>query len=396
MNTFNDYYGLVVELASLKHEGDFWDFKRQWHDNKVELLHDILCMANSPVDDDKYIIIGIDEENDYRPYDIKKDKNRRNTKQLNDILRARSFMGGLRPTVRVEEVNVNGNTIDIIVIENSNKTPFVLTEDWTSGPKGREKTISCGNIYTRIVDSNTPINKTAENDTVEMLWRRRFHIDKTPLEKVAFYLHNIDDWSSDENGENYYYKYAPEYTISMEFDQEEFEYDNDFLCKMYIDHRAHYSTAYVKVYGSVIKQFYYVGLDGFRFVTIRPQAHIITTGDYKKSLFLTYIDKDSTEYGLYNFIKHTQHQTDYQNYQRDQWFEHVIIFENEDERLQFIEYVKDNFDKIYEASKKQKSLKDAVKEPNSKSDWSECDEKDWAQTKALVEEYAIWKKDHKN
>lgn len=37
---------LVADLANLKREGPHWDFKREWHGNKADLLHDIICMAN--------------------------------------------------------------------------------------------------------------------------------------------------------------------------------------------------------------------------------------------------------------------------------------------------------------------------------------------------------------
>ena len=49
----------IQNLISLKTEGDYWDFKEMWHDNKASLLHDIICMANNQVGRDSYIIIGI-------------------------------------------------------------------------------------------------------------------------------------------------------------------------------------------------------------------------------------------------------------------------------------------------------------------------------------------------
>ena len=78
----------IIDLISQKHEGPYWDFKRQWYDeeHKGNLLHDIICMANNLVNRDAYIIIGVDEENDYAPYDIFDDKNKRSTQQLTDFL----------------------------------------------------------------------------------------------------------------------------------------------------------------------------------------------------------------------------------------------------------------------------------------------------------------------
>ena len=59
-STFEDK---IFELINLKQEGEYWDFKRQWHENKTDLLHDIICMANNLSNNDGYIIIGIDEKN---------------------------------------------------------------------------------------------------------------------------------------------------------------------------------------------------------------------------------------------------------------------------------------------------------------------------------------------
>ena len=49
----------IRELISLKQEGSYWDFKREWHSNNADLLHDIICYANNLVNRDCYIIIGI-------------------------------------------------------------------------------------------------------------------------------------------------------------------------------------------------------------------------------------------------------------------------------------------------------------------------------------------------
>jgi hypothetical protein len=36
----------IRKLISLGTEGDYWDFKAEWHGNNSDLLHDIICMAN--------------------------------------------------------------------------------------------------------------------------------------------------------------------------------------------------------------------------------------------------------------------------------------------------------------------------------------------------------------
>lgn len=43
------------------------------------MLHDIIFMANNIENRDAYIIIGIDEENDFSITGVEEDNNRRNT-----------------------------------------------------------------------------------------------------------------------------------------------------------------------------------------------------------------------------------------------------------------------------------------------------------------------------
>ena len=38
----------VADLADLKRKGSYWDFKREWHGNKADLLHDVIRMATIP------------------------------------------------------------------------------------------------------------------------------------------------------------------------------------------------------------------------------------------------------------------------------------------------------------------------------------------------------------
>lgn len=381
----------IKELIKLKHEGDYWDFKKQWHENKVELLHDIICMANSPKDIERYIIVGVDEENDFGIVDAKNDTNRRNTANLNNLLRTHNFVGGIRPLVRVEEITIDKQSLDIIVVEDSDNTPFILADDYSYGPHGRTKTIKQGNVYVRVGDTNTPLDKTADNDKVEALWRKRFRLDKTPLEKFNYYLRNPNDWSSDENRENFYYKYAPEYTISFDYEQEESEINHDFLCKMYIDGTARYSIASLRVYSSTIKHLGYAFMDGGRFTILQPQYYSIVKehGSFREySLFMTYLVANSIDYGFYEFILSFFKPID--NYQLEQWHEHVILFKDEDERQAFIEYVKEHFDEIMEKTKSIQSTRSIRTEGDRNYIWTEFNELDWAQTKTLREEFDEW------
>lgn len=156
----------LINLIELKQEGGYWDFKRQWYnENKnCDLLHDIICMANNIVNKDGLIIIGVDEENGYELVDVSNDEYRRNTQQLVDFLRDKKFAGDVRPTIKVENVNLCGKIIDVIVVKNDNYTPYFLKE--------RYQQLEANNIYTRIQDTNTPKKSSADIDKVELLWKK--------------------------------------------------------------------------------------------------------------------------------------------------------------------------------------------------------------------------------
>lgn len=51
----------ISQLIALRAEGGYWDFKEKWTDKKVDLLHDIICMANNQVGHDAYIIFGVSD-----------------------------------------------------------------------------------------------------------------------------------------------------------------------------------------------------------------------------------------------------------------------------------------------------------------------------------------------
>lgn len=75
----------VQELINRKTEGEYWDFKREWHKNKSDLLHDIVCMANSTQNRDCYIIIGVEDKTGEIVGVV--DDNRKNQQNVINLLR---------------------------------------------------------------------------------------------------------------------------------------------------------------------------------------------------------------------------------------------------------------------------------------------------------------------
>ena len=142
-------YEEISELIDLKTEGDYWDFKVQWHENKADLLHDIICMANNLANRDAYLIIGVSDSKHEDGVKIKgvPEVNRKSQQNLIDFLKNIKFGGGIRPTVYVQTLPFTGNRfVDVIIIKNTRKTPYFLVEPFNDG----KRCVQSGHIYTCI------------------------------------------------------------------------------------------------------------------------------------------------------------------------------------------------------------------------------------------------------
>ena len=53
---------IIQRLIYRKIEGPYWDFKLQHHENRAELIHDVLCLANADHDGPRYLIYGVDDQ----------------------------------------------------------------------------------------------------------------------------------------------------------------------------------------------------------------------------------------------------------------------------------------------------------------------------------------------
>lgn len=105
------------------------------------------------------------------------------------------------PAVDVKTIEIAEKEIDVLIIHNSNVTPYYLLKDYAKADvPGKSKTvIHAGVIYSRIGDRNTSSAECATKQDVEFLWKKRFGLVGSDSIKVIKRLRNVDDWySSDE------------------------------------------------------------------------------------------------------------------------------------------------------------------------------------------------------
>ena len=317
----------IIEYIFLRHEGETWDFKRQWYDNdnrgKSNLMHDIICMANTIEDEDGLIIIGVDEEHDYAIRDVSADDNRRDTLEMVQFLRDKPFDGGVRPDVQVESLIIDGKTVDVVIVKNSTNVPFYLNE--------RYKDVVAYHIYTRVGDSNTPVDKSADRDRVEALWKKRFGIGKDALQKFRIYLKDVDGWESIDGQQTFFYKPFPEFQIEIERDENRTGYE--YYCFNQMDSHVGWYFIRLKCHETEIYKTSGIGLNKGNFFTSVPGDAVQIGSD-----FIYYYVEGTLQYDLMRFCLSKMTYTDYDSNAR--WNECMPVFKSVNEKDDFIKYLK--------------------------------------------------------
>ena len=174
---------LISYFISKGKEGEWWDFKQEWHINMHDLIKDIICFANTVHDEDCYLIFGVSD-------DLKLTGMQQSRKKQADVIDAISnlhFAGDNIPKIDIETVNFEGTELDVLKIFDTDRTPIYLKKPYGSMRQG------C--IYSRNGDKNTPDNGNAEIVEIENLWRKRLGLTKPPLEYIIDRLQNKLEWN---------------------------------------------------------------------------------------------------------------------------------------------------------------------------------------------------------
>ncbi|ATO51720.1 ATP-binding protein [Brevibacillus laterosporus] len=119
-------YSIETKIKNLiegRFEGDYWDFKQEWHKDAERLLHDILCFVNTVHDKDCYIIIGVSDTGEVIGV---KEEGRMKQAAILDLLSNTVFAGDNTPEVKVDTIIVEDKNIDILTIYNSYSVPYYL------------------------------------------------------------------------------------------------------------------------------------------------------------------------------------------------------------------------------------------------------------------------------
>lgn len=355
MNGMNDLpLDRIVEILAAKgREGEYWDYKQEWHENMADLLKDIICFANTPHDANCYLLFGIDDDG----HIVGMKKNRRKQADILEAMDNLWFIGDVRPEISVETVVVNEIEVDVLTVYDTQKTPIYLKRNYGE--------MLAGCIYMRNGDKNTPNRGMASIDDVERLWKKRFGLLQTPLEYIIGRLQYQTEWKQQDH--IYYNMYRPEYQLKI------LKGDEDYLIpEFYVYTMSNKSTSYEMLQiiagDTILEEYQIVVLDSGRYKTPVPEWGFAGYDRYRIDHKFTYkyFVKGSTEYRLQQFFLDGENEEAI--YANRRLMEVVLLYETEDEKSAFEAYIEDNQEEIMERiSKKDRySYIQATNEPDTK------------------------------
>jgi len=190
----------VLSCIAAGKEGEWWDFKAEWHTSMKELVKDIVCFANTAHNRDCYLIIGVSDDRRI----VGMTKPRRKQADILEALTHVPFAGAYLPKIEVYTFLIEEKEVDVLVICNTDMTPIYLDANY--GPMDK----AC--IYVRTGDKNTASHSNADIHDIEMLWRKRFGLTKAPLDYALEQMADPTLWGKGEKG--YYHRFKPEYTLT--------------------------------------------------------------------------------------------------------------------------------------------------------------------------------------
>lgn len=335
----DDLTSKILNFIESKREDDWWDFKREHHQDKAELVHDILCMANNRPRKDSYIIFGVDNET-FSVVGVEADTYRRNQQGITDILRNITFVGSVRPRIEIQTITLDNHEIDVLIIKDSLEVPYYLEKEYqdkdvkNADGKKYGKIVKPYHIYTRVVDNNTAIDKQADINDVEFLWRKRFGIELPIMERLHILLSETDKWIFDWGNKKYcYHADYPEFQIIQVDDVEQGWYP---AAAFYAHPVMHFARLNITYHSTVIYETELWVFDQLRKYLPKAENYSI---EQHADFWYTYYTLDSIEGRLLQIFTHGNCDIS----SREPNYNQLLIFENDADKQNFDAYLLNHF-----------------------------------------------------
>lgn len=355
---------IIGNLIATGKEDDYWDFKSSIHNN-ADLIRDIISLANSPHHrGDRYLIIGVKDNAEV--IGIKRESQLKQA-DIITLLRDCNFAGNLFPDISLEDIQIDGRLSIIVIKDKPEDRPYYLEKVYTQKDKGgsKDNTIYPGTVYSRVRDSNTPKNKTASLSDTEKMWRQRFGLDLTPLEKMTQYLLDFDGWCQPlvdiewnscstpshllSEGGSMYYRQAPEFIIRQ---SPLYGYDDSGLgdkvqCgESWVRHAYDPDSLMYKlelVYHQTVLHTEEALTYDYTTLLNNPKTYS-KLKNFENALFYYYLADDILKFNILQFLHSTSlnYTREIINPRRDNIVP-LVIFKNENELEEFCNYLDSSF-----------------------------------------------------
>lgn len=182
------------------------------------------------------------------------------------------------------------------------------------------------------------IDKQADLNDVEYLWRKRFGIDLPALERMMIYLKNPDLWDCSPGSfdEKMYYRFSPEFTIETVMDDSKNGYQYYLFNQTDIHPRWYDINLYY--HQTMLASLEGVSLDGGRYFTPSPRTDGISLTQYHNwDVAFKYYIKNSIEYIVHEFYYHPD--GDDETIAHNRFMKCILVFECDSEKENFKEYL---------------------------------------------------------
>ena len=297
----------IRNLVERGAEGTYWDFKRQHHENKADLIHDVLCLANVDHEGDRFLIFGI-EDSTLAVHSVDGTPNRRRQADIAGLFRGNSskFFQSRIPAFHLRELDYDGKLLDVLVIEDMPHKPYYLVEEC----RHDRRMVRAHHIYTRVGDTNTPQNDAAAPHDIERMWRERFGLDMPPPEKAKRYLDDPDEWlpvseQAFSGDGSYYYTIFPESTLRFEDPDNPWTTGNEEWTRGEIAADGTL-TCHIKLYyhQTLLHRTRYVSFDD------RKKSMVAPTWAPRGAGRFYFYREDSVDYAVQRFFARREHRDD--------------------------------------------------------------------------------------
>ena len=264
---------IIGDLIAAGKEGDHWDFKRASHAKTGDLIKDIMCLANTPRHaGDRYIVYGVDDTGSV----VGMNSGPRWTQaDIVNTLSNAGFAGGVYPDIYLQQIELHGQRLDVVVIKDRPEKPYYLQRRYCK----EGVRLNPGTVYARVRDSNTPSDQVASSHDIEQMWRERFGLDETPFERVQNYLLDRDGWTKTSEYARYYSQF-PEFTISPTEEETRPVQAGENWVRSTINPSAFVRSLRICFHQTVLAQINCILYDEMRAITPAPQKrHVDSTQD---------------------------------------------------------------------------------------------------------------------